>query len=326
MKTKPLATAILLGLAGLHPVAYAGDGPASNTTIYGAALLSIDSLNDGDDSAAFLSSNGSVLGIKGSEDLGNGMALIFQLEGDVDWDGGNTAFGATSESFIGLEGGAGTFLAGNLLLSDQWGDEVNLFADLIGDARNILPGVPDILPNALYYASPDLNGVNLALTWVADEGADEDLWGAHLAWENGPLLLAATHFQIENDNGTETALTGRYDFDGFGIVAGWVKHNDKFTDFEGRNAWTLGATADVGGGTAKIQFIEAGKVDGDAGSKARMWAAGYDYSLSERTTVYAAWASVENDTGAEYSMSEHADAAGPGRDPSGFSLGLIHEF
>ena len=60
-----------------------------------------------------VSTNSSLIGFKGAESLGNGLTAVFQYESGVGFD--NTgALGATRDSFVGLAGGFGTVVLGNL--------------------------------------------------------------------------------------------------------------------------------------------------------------------------------------------------------------------
>jgi predicted porin len=90
--------------------------------MYGKVYLNAESVkNDkivspAKDSALRILSDASRFGIKGSEDLGNGLNGIYQYEVQVDADGGSTTgkgFGsATRNSGVGLEGGFGKVIVG----------------------------------------------------------------------------------------------------------------------------------------------------------------------------------------------------------------------
>ena len=329
MKKTIIASAI--GIALSAPAASFADA-----TLYGRAHLSLDSLDNGADSAIYLSSNSSRLGVKGSEDLGNGLTILFQLEGGIAWDGGGS-WGADRDTYVGLKGGAGTLLAGRLPAHNQWLGAVNLFADQIGDSRNLLlgarSGIGGRASNALNYAAPDLGGLKLSLTYVPDENpaTDGDIWGVRAAYANGPLNLALTYFDRDAspNNITQTALTAGYNFGDFGLIAGYVtEENAASTDWQN---WTIGGTAVVGAGKVKLQFVSAGESASSANDGATMWALGYDHPLSKRTTVYAAYARTNNDASASFSMAGagHGDnpgAAAAGEDPNGFSFGIVHNF
>jgi predicted porin len=84
---------IALAIAGAFaaPVAMADSG---NVVIYGVASVSYDNVNGtstgsggvADETRSRISSNNSYIGFKGSEDLGNGLSAIWQIENAVALD------------------------------------------------------------------------------------------------------------------------------------------------------------------------------------------------------------------------------------------------
>ena len=65
----------------------------------------------------FVKSNSSRLGVRGSEALGGGLSAVFQIEsavGATNGGGGGATLG-TRETFVGLQGGWGTFKMGYFL-------------------------------------------------------------------------------------------------------------------------------------------------------------------------------------------------------------------
>lgn len=93
-----------------------------NVNWYGKVSLNAESVkNDGivapsttRDSALRVLSNGSRLGVKGSEDLSEGLKGIYQLEVQIDGDGsGKNGFAAgTRNTGVGLDGGFGKLIVG----------------------------------------------------------------------------------------------------------------------------------------------------------------------------------------------------------------------
>lgn len=61
-----------------------------------------------------ISDFGSFIGFKGSEDLGEGLKAVWQLEQDVSVAGGGATQWGNRESFIGLAGEFGTLRAGRV--------------------------------------------------------------------------------------------------------------------------------------------------------------------------------------------------------------------
>ncbi|MDR1367564.1 MAG: porin [Candidatus Accumulibacter sp.] len=106
---------IALAVAGLASgAAYA----QTNVTIYGAAdatfeVVQAKDASIGNDILRYnrVASNSSILGFRGSEDLGGGLKAIFQFEGGVSLDQ-NTTLGFSRDTFVGLQGGFGQVKAG----------------------------------------------------------------------------------------------------------------------------------------------------------------------------------------------------------------------
>lgn len=109
---------IALAVAGL---AAAPAFAQTNVTIYGVADATFDNVratstaanSDKLGSTNRVSTNSSYLGFKGTEDLGNGLKAVFQFESTISSDQA-TGTWASRDSFVGLSGGFGTVVAGNL--------------------------------------------------------------------------------------------------------------------------------------------------------------------------------------------------------------------
>lgn len=116
---------IALAVAGL---ASAGAFAQSNVTIYGVADGSFESVSangassgTGYASRTRIATNSSLIGFKGTEDLGNGLKAMFQVENQISLDGpSSTTTNSqtmgngwnTRDTFVGLSGGFGAVLAG----------------------------------------------------------------------------------------------------------------------------------------------------------------------------------------------------------------------
>jgi len=168
---------------------------ADGTTIYGAANVSFDAVNDGaaagSHSTNNVSSNVSKLGFKGSEDLGDGLSAIWQIEEQVNFasSGGpsaasNTGGGVTNgvsnfvarDTFAGLSSGTyGTAILGihdtPYKMATRGAD---VFADTIADNRSIMgTTIGDLrLNNVVAYIAPAFSGLTLAAATVTQAQID----------------------------------------------------------------------------------------------------------------------------------------------------------
>ena len=195
---------IALAVAGL---ASTGALAQANVTVYGVADASFDVVRISGDAnnelgnTTRVSTNSSLLGFKGAESLGNGLTAVFQYESSVGFDNAG-ALGATRDSYVGLAGGFGTVVLGNLTGPTRaLGSAVDVNAGatgigantaLIGKLGNNLLGTTDTSgnyaggstcarnstcasifdtrwKNAIAYVSPSFAGLNATVAYVANE-------------------------------------------------------------------------------------------------------------------------------------------------------------
>lgn len=321
-------------------------------------------------------SNSSRLGVKGSEDLGGGLTALYQLETAVSVGSDNAAqFGGARDSYVGLAGGFGAVLAGRLPLANQYAYDVNFFADQVGDAGNFTGHVfglsvaaPTVstgrVSNAIAYASPAMGGFSALVAYVPDTPASLGLGATNTAKESsytlrgayadGPVAAGLSYQNIglggtlagtaSGDDIKVTSLGGTYDF-GMGKVGlQYVRDTLSVAAFGAsisQNIYTVGGSFNVGGnGVIKAQYSNAGDESNTTNTGATMFAVGYDYNFSKRTTGYVAYARTSNDVGAGsklggagFSVNGYghggnvgAPAAATGDDPSALSIGLSHSF
>ncbi len=164
--------------------------------IYGVAHVSVDVLDDGQDSSWYLSSNSSRIGLKGSHLLNDDLKSIWQVECDARLDESGGEF-ATRNSYVGLSSRYGDVIGGRHdtafeVLSDQ----VSLFRDQLGDARNIIgaqgAGWNRRNNNVIAFMSPALNGVSALVMYAPDEEEKQShLASASVSYRAGGLLLTA---------------------------------------------------------------------------------------------------------------------------------------
>jgi len=354
---------MLTGIVGLvvscfavHDFAVAAEeGGGIERKIYGRAHVSAESLDDGEDSSEYLSSNSSRIGFKGAADLKNDLKAIWQVETEIKIDESGTEF-ATRNSYAGLSSSLGTALAGRHDSPYKTlGRKVDLFNDQIGDSRNITGinacGCDIRLNNVVMYESPVMKGVNLVAAYSAEEGTDDTSIGSISAnYSIGDLLLGVGYEEhgkmlsgVDTDedgtidsasekgeNGVRVAgsyqcgrtltLTALYEI--LGNVYG-VSDAD-------RDTWGSGAAYKLGDNTFRAQFYSTKGVEGISRDYANMYAVGLDHAFSKNTTAYVAYAVTENGENACFRMSGagHGEKVTPlaGDDPSGIAVGIIHNF
>lgn len=115
-----------------------------------------------------ISDFGSFIGFKGSEDLGEGLKAVWQLEQDVSVAGGGATRWGNRESFVGLAGEFGTLRAGRVANQfddasqaiDPW-DSNNDVASQLGIFKR-----HDDMPVSVRYDSPDFSGFSGSVQFV----------------------------------------------------------------------------------------------------------------------------------------------------------------
>lgn len=161
------------------------------------------------------------IGVKGSEDLGNGMKAIYQVEFGVQMteerSTGNVATGADNtvsmrNTFAGLTGDWGTFVVGrNDTPFKTSTAKLDLFVDTMADYNNTI-GFDDVrADNAVAYVSPSLSGFQLAAAvhsgGASTAGAGENLNSNTLAeaysvaaiYANGPFHASLAYESLSNE-------------------------------------------------------------------------------------------------------------------------------
>lgn len=129
-----------------------------------------------------ISDFGSFIGFKGSEDLGEGLKAVWQLEQDVSVAGGGATQWGNRESFIGLAGEFGTLRAGRVANQfddasqaiDPW-DSNNDVASQLGIFKR-----HDDMPVSVRYDSPEFSGFSGSVQFVPAQNSKSAYTPAHL--------------------------------------------------------------------------------------------------------------------------------------------------
>ena len=221
MKKKLITLAVASTLTAAVAVSAPAFADTSNVTVYGFANLSYDLTNNGAIGTNKVSSSQSRLGLKGSEDLGDGLSAVWQLEQGINIDNSGTAGNgfATRNSFLGLSSGSmGTFILGRHDTPYKIASRgFDVFADTIADNRSLMGGAPYVANIAtpavnavasssaaasfdgrqgdvVAYISPAMGGFTGAIAYVAGaEGATTagqtkgSAWSLAGLYGNGPL-------------------------------------------------------------------------------------------------------------------------------------------
>lgn len=190
---------------------YSTDFVSTNGKIAGVRVV-----RDKDDWQTGVNRN-SRIGVKGSEDLGNGLKAIFQIESEV-WGSNNNANSGTvggRNTYVGLSGDFGTVLMGRHDTPYKIATgSLDLFADTIADYNNHIgsfygrsrqDGFDVRAPQTLAYISPNMNGLTIAGavvgTTISEVAGDSDTYAVSLAamYANGPLFASLAYENYEGN-------------------------------------------------------------------------------------------------------------------------------
>ncbi|HFC7335563.1 porin [Neisseria meningitidis] len=143
-----------------------------------------------------ISDFGSFIGFKGSEDLGEGLKAVWQLEQDVSVAGGGATRWGNRESFVGLAGEFGTLRAGRVANQfddaskaiDPW-DSNNVVASQLGIFKR-----HDDMPVSVRYDSPEFSGFSGSVQFVPAQNSKSAYTPAHFVQQipqSQPTLVPA---------------------------------------------------------------------------------------------------------------------------------------
>ena len=351
---------VAVAVAGVLAAPLAAQAQTANVTLYGRLNLTLEYIdaNGSNPSVQRLSSNSSRLGVRGTESLGGGLNVIWQIESSISGDaGGGTLAGR--DTFVGLQGSWGTVRFGNFLA--PYDDMHPIFGNVPTYTTSILStasiwaqgtsaksagGFDARLGNSLRYDTPNISGfVGSAQISLDSENGVTDPFVVSLGgvYNNGPFTLGIA-YEGNKDvraNGLDDnafSVSGAWNF-GIVRVAGIYERLDYDTPVGSlkRNFWGVSATAPVGPGTMYAYYGRAS--DGKGGgsrvagltsggdSGAYDWELSYTHPLSKRTSVYAGFHRLANESNAAYNYNINPyQPAATGMKLNGFVLGMIHLF
>jgi len=350
---------IALAIAGLASTAAFAQ---SNVTIYGRADLGMvdrggnsGAVNDVKRKYEMASGvqSGSRIGFKGSEDLGNGLKAIFEMEYGISMDqntGGNQAATWTNRhSYVGLTGNFGTVIGGHLD-GVRYGvfNAFDPFAGgTVGNFTQMTIQV-DRASNAVAYVSPKFAGFGVVLAYAtaidAVEASGNGIAGTAFndnslqtimgTYDNGPISARLDYEQVNptNKEGKTWVATGAASYD-FGVVKVSALYDQIKSNIGtagqtlNQQAWFVGLKAPVGKFTLKAVGGQLrDKLEGHDDHDAWKVGLGTDYSLSKRTNLYATYGYIHNQKNSAIMISQAANSQQTGYGTNGFDFGIAHSF
>lgn len=297
----PLAIAALLPISALADV-----------TVYGKANVSLQSTDEGGEQITELVSNASRIGLKGSEDLGDGLKAIYKFEYETQIDDGDKGGQTFTQRniYVGLKGGFGEVIVGNFdtpLKKAQ--KKVDLFNDLEGDIKSILTKSDNRTSNNVQYTSPKSWGpVQAKVAYVASEDKNVDSGvSSSVAYNNkkaGVYVALAYDMDVEKEDAQVVRLVGQLQLEDLQLGLLWEDQDPGTSSLRDGDGWVVSAKLNAAENVDfKVQYGESEIVKDDG----KTWSLGLDYKLSKKTKVYGFYTHEEADN-----LAEDNDYAGIG--------------
>ncbi len=305
-------------------------------TLYGVIDLDLTySRNNKDPSVSTVTSgnwNGSRLGLRGNEDLGDGLKAVFQLESGFGINNGQLEQGGRlfgRQAYVGLAGRLGAVTLGRQYAAS---DAVAGIVDIISSGSFLSAYKSqfywrlDRLDNALLYSSPKMGGLQAVLGYAFGENdgaAGSSTRTAGVLYSAGPLTAGVSFESWATSSFSGSAreydfwnFAASYDLGAAALVAGYSA-DDANQDISSTIAvksetFALGAKLTAGAAGKIISLFQV--IKPEHGAAMNITSLSYTHALSKRTALYAQTA-VAN--------SPAADVYGR---RSEFTFGIHHQF
>ncbi|MDB5793227.1 MAG: porin [Massilia sp.] len=316
----------------------------SNVTVYGimdAAVAIEDTGAPGEQRRTVINSgnqSSSRLGLRGTEDLGNGLKAIFNIEAGVSIDTGaadSALFGR--RSVVGLQGGFGQLTVGR-----EYSPIASVAAatDVFGQGfygSNLSAFTTDRLTrrmsNSVNFKSAPMAGLTLLAAYGAGERSVDpsgDLMGLALEYANGPFYAGVGYHVLERlaiEDDKELAFgagvkLGDVDIKANYLSADQAGANNEFEQINLGAAYTMGVNK---------FFVNLQRNETENGARGNAWAVAYSYALSKRTNLYTTYGAMRNNERAVFGLNSSSTNVTPvasalGADPTAFTVGVRHAF
>lgn len=220
---------IALAVAGACVAPAAMAQTANPVTLYGLVYVQFESVEATGGAAPLVRRNrvsdeSSLLGVRGTEDLGGGLKAFFQLETGFKPDENNTTFAARN-SAVGLQGGFGSILLGRwdtpfktaTTAVDPFGDRTiggiqagaqgsGVLSNPSGAAGNSPNGGYDGFDrrdqNVIQYWTPNWGGFAARLSYAANElkssSTNPTAVGGSVTYTGGPVYIGVAYDELKD--------------------------------------------------------------------------------------------------------------------------------
>jgi predicted porin len=367
MKTFHYLAAGLSLAAALAPVG--ARAQSEPVTLYGRLNVALESMQNSVNAqgrsvnVARESNDRSVIGLRGAEDLGDGVQALFQVEGTLAPDTG-AGSPAARDTRVGLATPYGTLFGGNWVTPyngataglDPFYPTTAGYMSIMGNGS--APTTDNIIDtssfdrrqqNSVHYWSPDWHGLSLRVAQGLNEerpanGARPALTSIVAIDEHGPLYLTAAYERHHDYQGPGL------DDSGAKIGAAWnfgttrvaaIAERLRYATLAGtlsRMAYYASVSHQMGAQAVHLAVGHAadgqgnratgriGYITAGADTGATHYTAGWDYAFSKRTSVFLYFTLLHNDRNGVYDFGINSLGAAAGATLKGSALGLRHNF
>ena len=339
-----------------------------NVQLYGRLNIGIEALHASGtgDNLQRLSNNRSVLGFRGTEDLGGGWQALFQVEGTLSPDTGAGGI-AARDTRVGIQGPWGTLFGGNWTLPynsatsalDPFYPTTAGYMSLMGNGAGATVSNTSNTysfdrrqQNSVHYWTPTWAGWSLRVARGMGEerpanGARPSLMSAALLYDSGAWYATLAHEDHHDyqgrglsDRGSKLALAWRVDSaTQLAAVVESLRYETATGDLRRRTVY-VSATRQFGRHGLRLGLAHAQSASGSAvdtigtvragpGTGATHATIGYDYLLSKRSSLFAYTTRLDNGRNgvADFAINSLGRAVDtPGATLSGVVLGMRHNF
>jgi len=301
-------TLLAVALAGISTTALA---QTSNTVIYGSLDQYLNHMRSSSGAHGTHLEDGSTmrsrLGLRGSEDLGNGLAVKYQLEMGLNIDQGVVAQGGKlfdRQAWVGLANEWGELRLGrqNGAIFGI-GSQMDHTGRTLGSVVNDF-GAPARYDNTISYLSPRMAGLKLEVNYSmtdATTSSRQAIYQFGVDYLNGPWRAGYAGLLASPPSGAPYKrkvqhhnLYANYDYGQGKIYLAWVRSNNSLSNANGNNAGSI--LSGVGG-------VVAG-TDADVNRFHNVWQISADYRVQDNLRVGALFGQIKE------SGSGNSDAVG----------------
>ncbi|OZA21009.1 MAG: hypothetical protein B7X93_13845, partial [Hydrogenophilales bacterium 17-61-9] len=346
----------LIALAIASAVSAPAFAATANVDVYGRMAFSLDYVDTNNlvgDGADVVTGRDNVsrFGIKGTEDLGNGLAAIWQIETALNTS--TTGVGSLRNTFIGLSNKSlGTVILGRHDTPYKLATgNLDIFADTAGDYNTIIGmtagGVGGLgtsiydnrAPQLVAYMSPTWTGFSFAAAYAetkfVEVGAGDNQQGfsTMAKYVNGPIFasLAYETFAGAAGGGSTTSVDTEAYKAGLGVKLGALQLGAAYEMIDSsaaasadeRDAYYMNAMYSIGAVDLKAAYGMAKDGESAASTEFDYYVVGADYNLSKRTKLFGLYTSLANGNGTALSQYTTGYTAEAGQDVEIVSMGVV---